>query len=468
MLLHPRPSPRAWRSAPVHGPLHVVRDPEAAAPHDLLLDPAFPYGEDLLQFIWEAQLFDRHSLRTVDGRPVEVLHPGRIQRDAGPDLRDARLRIGGLEWAGTVEVHVRSSEWARHGHQHDPAYESVALHVVYEHDAEARTLGGRVLPTVELLPRVSTASLSLFAGLLRGRGAVPCAAHLPPAEPERLNTWLETVLVERLIRRTAAAEELHGLLQRDSAALAWHLLCRAFGQRANAEPFAMLAHALPWSVLRRVRDDAFRVEALVFGQAGLLQVDFVDEHPRRLQTEHRALARLHGLRPAPVAAWTFGRLRPAAFPTVRLAQLAALVARLSGELTDLAAAPDVPALRRLLQAAPAPYWTTHYRFDHATPPRPKPLGAATVDQLIINAVVPLLFVLGRTRGDQALRDRAIALLEQLPPEHNTVLAQWTGRGVAVDSAARGQALLELQRQYCTPRRCLSCGFGRHLLRGTRP
>ena len=116
MLLHPQASPQVWRSAPAHVPLHVVRDPEAAAPHDLLLDPAFPYGEDLLQFIWEAQLFDRHGLRTVDGRPVEVLHPGRIQRDAGPDLRDARLRIGGLEWAGTVEVHVRSSEWARHGH----------------------------------------------------------------------------------------------------------------------------------------------------------------------------------------------------------------------------------------------------------------------------------------------------------------------------------------------------------------
>ena len=468
MFLHPKLSPLAWRCAPHHGFLNVVRDPAAPSTHDLLQDPAFPYGEDLLQFIWEAQLFDRHGLRTVDGRPVEVIHAGRIQRDAGPDLRDARVRIDGQEWAGTVEVHVRSSEWIQHGHQHDPAYENVALHVVYEHDAEVRTVGGRVLPTVELLPRVSTSSLNLFVGLMRGRGEVPCAAHLPAAGPERFHTWLESVLVERLVRRTTAAEELYGLLQRDSAALAWHLLCRAFGQRANAEPFAMLAHALPWSVLRRVRDDAFRVEALVFGQAGLLQVDFVDEHPRRLQAEHRALARLHGLRPAPVAAWTFGRLRPAAFPTVRLAQLAALVARIRGDLTDLAAAPDVPTLRRLLQADPSAYWTTHYRFDHATPARPKPLGAATVDQLIINAVVPLLFVLGRARGEQALRDRAIALLEQLPPEHNAVLSPWAARGVVVDSAARGQALLELQRHYCPPRRCLSCGFGRHLLRATRP
>ncbi len=438
----------------------------AQGPH-LLLDPAFPYGEDLLQFIWEARLFNARGLCTVDGRPVEVLHPGMVQHDAGPDLRGARLRIDGQEWAGTVEVHVRSSDWARHGHQHDPAYESVVLHVVYEHDAEARTVGGRALPTVELRSRLGTAALDRSARLLQGRGALPCAAHLPPAEPERMGTWLESVLVERLVRRTAAAEQLFVQLQRDAAALAWHLLCRAFGQRANAEPFAMLAHALPWSVLRRVRDDVFRVEALLFGQAGMLQVDFVDEHPRRLQAEHRALARLYDLRPAPVAAWTFGRLRPAAFPTVRLAQLAALVARAAGELTELAAVADPDTLRRMLQAEPGPYWTTHYRFDAATAPKAKPLGPATVDQLLINAVVPLLFVLGRARGNQELRDRAIDLLERLPPEHNALLDQWAARGVVADSAARGQALLELHARYCVPRRCLSCGFGRHLI-ATRP
>lgn len=460
MFAIPPQAPLPVRPRPILAPLRVVREPVRAP---FLLDPSFPYGEDLLQFIWEARLLDAQGLRTADGRHVEVLHPGRVQHDAGPDLRDARIRIDGQEWAGTVEVHVRSSDWVRHGHQHDPAYESVVLHVVYEHDAEARTVGGRALPTVELRSRLGTAALDRSAQLLQGRGALPCAAHLPPAEPDRMGTWLESVLVERLMRRTTAAEALYAHLEGDACALAWHLLCRAFGQRANAEPFAMLAHALPWSVLRRVRDDAFRVEALLFGQAGMLQVDFVDEHPRRLQAEHRALALLHDLRPAPVAAWTFGRLRPAAFPTVRLAQLAGLVARMAGDLSDLASAPDAGTLRRLLQAEPSAYWATHYRFDQATPARAKPLGAATVDLLIVNAVVPLLFVLGRARGDQRSRDRAIGLLEQLPAERNALLDRWAEHGVQADCAARGQALIELHTQYCAPRRCLSCGFGRHLV-----
>jgi len=430
--------------------------------------PAFPHGEELLQFVWEARLFDGSGLLTTDGLAVEVINPGRVQHDAGPDLRDARLRIDGQEWAGTVEVHVRSSEWDRHGHQHDPAYDNVVLHVVHTADAEVRTLSGRRLPQVALAPRLDPAALARHADVMRARDAMPCAPHIAAGNRSQFDAWLGPVLEERLRRRTRDAAAMHTLLGGDASALAWHLLCRAFGQRANAEGFAMLAQALPWRVLRRVRDDAFRVEALVLGQAGLLEGPFADAHPRLLQAEHRAMVRLHGLRAIPSVAWTFGRLRPGAFPTVRLAQLAALVHALPAEPAALAATRDIALLRRQLTAAPSAYWGTHYRFDRASPQRSKALSGTMLDQLVVNAVVPLLLVLGRVRGDGGLHDRAIAWLDQLPAERNARLDAWQRLGIIPGTAARGQALLELGRAYCAQRRCLSCGFGQHLFRHQRP
>ncbi len=434
----------------------------------MLLEPGFPYGEDLLQFIWESRLFDQHALRTTDGRSVEVLHPGRIQHHSGPDLEGAQVRIGDQRWAGNVEVHLRSSEWNAHGHQYDPAYENVVLHVVYEHDAEVRTQRGTVIPTIELLPRVSTESIAMHHALMRSRDFVPCAQHLDRLDPLRTGPWLERVLIERLERKTMGVEALYRQLGNDPAETVYHLLARAFGFKVNAEPFGMLAHALPLKVLHKYRDDAVRTEALLFGQAGLLQVDLVDDHPRLLQQEHAHLARMHALRPAPVAAWKFARMRPMNFPTVRIAQLAQLLMHCNGSFSDLLEIDDVVLLRQELEVLASPYWTTHYQFDKPSTTQPKRLGRTGTDHLIINAMVPALFALGRLEGRDDRKERALHLLEQLPAERNTVLAGWASLGLCADTAARGQALLELRDTYCTNRSCLSCGIGNQLLRKTVP
>jgi len=440
---------------------------------ELLLEPGFPYGEDLLQFIWEQRLFDQHALRTTDGRPVEVLKPGCIQGNSGPDLDGAQVRIDGQLWAGTVEVHLRSSAWNSHGHQYDPAYENVVLHVVHSHDAEVRTLRGNTLPTVELLHRISTDSIALHLELMRSQSSVPCAKLMHKADPLRTSAWLERVLIERLERKTTDVEALYKQLDKDPAATLYHMLARAFGLKVNAEPFGMLAHALPLKVLLKYRDDALRTEALLYGQAGLLQVDFVDDYPRQLQQEHALLARMHGLRPAPVAAWKFGRMRPVNFPTVRIAQLAQLLMRCDGTFNDLLEEDDVHTIRQRLEVQASDYWSTHYQFDKpsALPAgqagaQPKRLGRTGTDHLIINALVPALFALGRLHGRSTWQDRALHLLEQLPAEKNRLLDSWAQLGLAADSAARGQALIELKNNYCTPRRCLSCGIGNQLYRST--
>ncbi|MBK8498138.1 MAG: DUF2851 family protein [Flavobacteriales bacterium] len=432
----------------------------------LLLDPTFPYGEDLFQYIWQQGLFDHHALRTTDGRAVEVVKAGRIQVDSGPDLIDAQVRIDGQLWAGTVEVHLRSSDWKAHGHQRDPAYENVVLHVVFEHDAEVRMRSGASPPTVELHSRVSSDSISLYRSLMHGQGFVPCASQIARVDKARIGPWLERVLVERLQRKAREVESLYAKLNHDPAEALYHLLARAFGLKVNAEPFGMLAHALPLKVIQKYRDDALRTEALLFGQAGLLQIDFVEVYPRELQQEHALLARLHGLHPAPVAAWKFTRMRPVNFPTVRIAQFAQLLMRCDGDLGVLLSTDRVQELYDRLDVEASAYWSTHYRFDSESAPRSKRLGRAGAQHLIINAIVPVLFALGRAQGREEMGERALRLLEQLPAERNQLLARWADLGLVADTAARGQALIELKNLYCAKRRCLSCTIGNQLLRST--
>jgi len=301
---------------------------------------------------------------------------------------------------------------------------------------------------------------------MKDRSFVPCAGKVAGVDPGRVGPWLERMGVERLERMTEAVEALYHQLHRDPAETMYHTLARAFGLKVNAEPFGMLAHALPLRTLQRYRDEELRTEALLFGQAGLLQIDFIDDHPRRLQEEHRVLSKLHALRPAPVAAWKFGRMRPVNFPTIRLAQFAQLLMRCDGSFGALLNAEHVSELRAPFDVQASAYWTDHFQFDRVSKAQSKRLGRTGADHLIINAVVPTLFALGRLQGRPELAERAMALLEELPAEKNQLLSSWEKVGLKADTAARGQALLELRHSYCGQRRCLSCVIGVELLKGS--
>jgi len=433
------------------------------AADSLLLDPAFPYGEHLLQFIWERQLFQADGLATTDGVPVDVLAPGRIHGLSGPDLIDARVRIGPRTWAGAVEVHVRSCEWTRHGHQHDPAYNTVILHVVHTHDQEIRTQDGSVPPTVELAGRIDEELVRGYQRLMGNADRKPCDGRIDGVDPARVAMWLERLLVQRLERKVAVVQEVYRATGGDPRETFYRLLLQGMGGPANAEGFALLAASLPLKVLLKYRDDPFRLEALLLGQAGFLASDLIDEHPRRLQEEHRLLARLHDLRPLSSAVWKFGRSRPSAFPTVRLAEAAQLLHRADELFAILSEPKDIAAMRRSLIVQASAYWDTHHTIDSPTAPSSKRTGRAFADTLVINSIVPCLFAMGRLRGDRASEERALDLLAALPPEQNTVLANWARVGLVAGNAAQGQALLELERVYCGPRRCLSCAIGNQLL-----
>lgn len=430
-----------------------VRAYRSPRTHRILLDPAFPYREELLQFIWEQRLFDPRGLRTVDGAEVVVERSGRIQQGSGPDLVDARIRIAGQLWSGTVEVHVRSSEWYAHGHATDPAYGTVVLHVAYLHDADVRLQGGRVIPAVELLDRIPRAQLERYQRLMQDKAWVPCASMLGQVDPARISLWLERLMVDRLERKAREVFQLHTGLQADPLETLWVLLARALGSKANAEPFTQLARALPLKVLLKYRDDPVRVQALVHGQAGLWPTKADAAHLRTLIAEHTLLAGMHGLRPLDPGQWRCGGVRPAAAPVQRIAQLAALLPRWEEVVHALLHAEDPSdALRALTRS-------------DKDPDAPAALGSTAALHLLLNAVVPFLFAMGRHTGRPHLEARALHWLERLPAEENGVLRRWQRLGIHADSAARGQALLELKNNWCGQRRCLSCVIGTCILKG---
>ncbi len=427
---------------------------------------SFPHGEDLLQFIWEQQLFAREALRTVEGHALEIVKPGRLQSNSGPDFHDGRVRFDDQLLVGNIEIHVRASEWFAHRHHEDPAYDNVILHVVHTHDMDVRTSKGGRVPTLAIGERISGSSLAAYEQLMRNKAWVPCANSIAQVDRQRIGFWLEHLLVERLERKTTEVEALFKHLGNDEAETFYQQLAGGFGFKVNAEPFGQLARTLPLKTLLKYRDDPFRTEALVLGQAGLLQVDFVDAHPRALQEEFKAMAVLHDLRTLSPAIWKFGRLRPANFPTVRLVQFARLFTHLDGAFGKLLECDRTAELFPLFDVEAEGYWRDHWTLDTPSDPTPKRLGRTAAELLIINVVVPFLFAMGRVRGKEELVERALGLLEQLPAEANVITRGWEKLGIPTTTAARSQALIELKNGYCGQRRCLHCVIGAELLKRT--
>ncbi|MEO8733835.1 MAG: DUF2851 family protein, partial [Flavobacteriales bacterium] len=268
--------------------------------------------------------------------------------------------------------------------------------------------------------------------------------------------------------KTLEVEALYKRLGNDPSETFHHMLLRGFGFKVNTEAFAMLANVLPGKFLQRYRGDTLRTEALLFGQSGLLEGEFTDDHPLNLQTEYRLLAHLHGLRPMPAVAWKTGRMRPSNFPTIRIAQLAALVECVPDLLESVTEADDPEHIINALNVEAGGYWKDHYRFDRTSIVRSKRLGDAAAAGLVINTLAPFLFAMGRIRGHQPSMDRALQLLERLPPERNSILDGWAALGLVTDSAASGQALIELKDRYCSERRCLFCAIGAQLHKRCHP
>ena len=421
--------------------------------------------EDFIHYLWRQARFDLRDLRTTTGQSLSIQDFGTHNTNAGPDFSGGQVRVDGMQWAGNIEMHVKASQWYDHRHQHDPAYDNVVLHVVYEEDRPVYRNNGERIPCLELQGRVPAGLLKRYWRLIHNENWIACQNSLQRIDHATRRNWLDKLITDRLQKRSAQFTERMETTTRDWEEAFYQLLARALGGRVNAEAMDTLARSVPLRVLLKHKHSLLQLEALLFGQSALLPEPDKEEEPyvTLLRREYELLRVKHSLRPLPVTAWRYLRLRPNNFPTVRIAQLAAMLHRTGQLFGKSLAAADVRELRNMYEVKLSNYWRTHYRFGKAVAASERRLGDATIKSILINTVAPAMIAYGVLRGDERYRDRAFSLLRSLPPESNVILRRWKKLGWEAETAADSQALLELKKNYCEPVRCTDCAVGCQVL-----
>ena len=395
----------------------------------------------------------------MDGEFLEILVPGQYNHNQGPDFFNGRIRIDDTVLAGNIELHLAEADWHKHEHQHDPNYNNIILHVLWEPPLHTRLS----LPTIALRDRVSKILLDRYRELMKSPDFVPCAHNVHDPTGITWVSWKERLIVERLLRKSMLIQQHLHQCHHHWEEVFWWMLARNFGIPINADAFEMLARSLPMNIISRHKNQLHHLEALLLGQAGLLNECVENTYSGMLAREYQFFKRKYALEPVHLPVH-FLRMRPHNFPTVRLAQLATLMHTLHFPFCSARECRSLKELRGLLQVTAGEFWDTHYVLQEATAFKKKTLGQQMIENIIINTVAPMLFAYGQLRQEQQYKDQALDWLSELPPEKNAITAQWEAMGIINEHASESQALLELKKEYCDARRCLECAVGNYLLR----
>ena len=418
-------------------------------------------AEELFQHIWQFRLFTQSGLTTLEGEPLHIDHPGQHNRHAGPDFTAARIHIGDTLWAGNVELHLKTSDWFRHGHQYNLQYRNVILHVVFEHDMKGETTHG--IPILELQHSIPKLLLQRYESLRRSATFIPCAGSLAEVPALIWTGWKDRLLIERLEQKADILKTWLLQTQYDWEEVCFRAMARAAGMPVNGEVFLRLAESLPYKLLLRHQHDLFLLEALLFGQAGMLEGIATDPYMTGLQREYGYLRHKYDFTPLDAQNWKWLRMRPASFPSMKIAFLAAQIHKNTHLFSRILEAADAVSLEKMLQVPPSDYWLTHYRFGKPVSRTQKP-GTRAIHNILINTVLPLLYLYGREKGDSRYQEKAVSFMGQLPPEENHIIAGWNVLNVNAKSAMETQALLQLKQYYCDEKHCLRCAVGVRLIR----
>ena len=414
--------------------------------------------EELLYFIWQLQYFDKQSLITTDYQPLQILSQGIRNEHSGPDFEQARIRLEPMEWIGSVEIHVRASDWDAHGHQHDEAYNRVVLHVVWQQDKKVLRQDGTLIPTLTLSNRVSAKVLQVYERLIFTPPAqqdIACAFHLPRVNNLVKLSMLEKTAVARLERKSQEILNRLKSNRGDWGETAYQTLFRSFGFRVNTDPLEQLSQSLPRSLVAHYQYNFTNLVALLLGQAGLLHEKDI---PVEWQQQYKFLQKKHPLDPPALSRsqWRFFRTRPANFPTVRIIQLAKVLATYAANLSPLFRGQTLPEYYALFDTAAR-------KYQDPTPV----LGRESMHQILINAVIPYQFAYGMYLHEQPWKDQALSLLQAIPAEKNQVVSKYRKYGYSVATAFDTQAVLELHHQFCQPKKCLSCTIGGSIVKNSK-
>ncbi|MEN8118192.1 MAG: DUF2851 family protein [Bacteroidota bacterium] len=419
--------------------------------------------EEFLQYIWENRLFNSDKLQTTEKEKVEILNPGKRNTDSGPDFFNARIKIDETIWAGNIEIHKKSSDWQKHNHQADKAYDNVVLHVIEINDFTIKRSNGENIPTLILTyPEHLKRN---YQQLLESKTWIACEAKFHKIDPVILQLGFNRLMIERLENKT---EEILSRLQQnnnDWNETFYQMLARMFGFKVNAIPFELLAKSLPIQILAKHKSNLFQLEALLFGNSGMLNNQLLgDDYYLKLREEYSFLYKKYNLKAIESHLWKFMRLRPGNFPTVRISQLAALINLSHGLFSKIIEIESVDELNELFRVKASEYWDSHYNFNKTSKKiAPKELGELSANVLIINVVIPFLFVYGEKQNKHHLKNRALDFLEKLPPENNSIITKWHNLGIKTRSAFESQALLQLKNFYCETKKCLNCQIGVKLI-----
>ena len=428
--------------------------------------------EQLLQYVWKHKILPLECLETTDGKALEIIDPGLHNRNAGPDFFNAKLRIGNTMWVGNVEIHEHSKDWFRHGHDSDPAYDNVVLHVVEDVDCDVTNSRGEFIPQIKLCVPV-TVTLN-YKELLNADAYPPCYRIVPELSQLTVHSWMAALQTERLERKTLdiarRAERANGSWE-DAYFIT---LARNYGFGINGDAFEQWAYNVPLNQVAHHRDDIFQIEAIFLGQAGLLDIDAIpakyqkeamnDGYFNRLKNEYKYLAHKFSLTPMNRTMWKFLRLRPQNFPHIRISQLATLYHERKTSLSQLVECMNVDEMRHMLSTHVTEYWATHYTFGAESASNSKSMSPFSINLLMINTAIPMLFAYGHHTCDDTLCDRAFDMLEQLKAEDNHIIRMWKECGLKVATAGDSQALIQLKNEYCDRKDCLRCRFGYEYLK----
>lgn len=418
--------------------------------------------ERLLQYVWKYRLYSDVDLHTVEGIPVTVLDPGIQNTDAGPDFFNAKIRVAGKIWAGNVEIHTRTSDWYKHRHDQDPSYNSVILHVVEENDAMVCRTNGEVI--TQAVIRVPAKIRENIQWLLSKDTALPCAERIHEIDPLHMSAWISALLTERLERKTDDIMLRLANYNEDWNEVFYITLTRNFGFGTNSDAFEWLAQSLPFKYVQKQRGNTVQIEAMLFGQAGLLSEENDDPYYRLLQREYRFLQKKYELKPLDGFLFKKLRNRPVNFPHIRLAQLAAVWINTDTLFSKIIEDNPLEILKKCFNVPLSEYWDSHYHFRFSSPVRKKTIGDNATNIVLINTVAPILFAYGKKKQRSEYCVKALQMLEGIPPEQNSIIRSFSDAGIKPKNAYDTQALIQLRREYCEKKKCLYCRVGFRLLK----
>ncbi|PLX02678.1 MAG: DUF2851 domain-containing protein [Marinilabiliales bacterium] len=421
--------------------------------------------EEFLYYLWSNKLLSP-MLKTTNNQDITIINQGRQNHDSGPDFFNARIKINGQIWAGNVEIHVKSSDWEKHGHNHDDNYDNIILHVVFVNDMIIKRKSGEIIPCLEISGHFDEKMINIYENFMASKTWIACANSISNVNHFEIHSWLDKLGVERLeIKSNNFIKQLEET-KNDFQQLFYQKLSRAFGFNTNSQAFEMMASILPFSTLKKCLNNQLQIEALLFGQAGFLNNEFHDEYPNQLKREFNFLANKYSIVPMDIKLWKHMRMRPVNFPSIRISQFAALLEKSGYDLLNIIETDRLKTVISLFECSASEYWDTHFRFDNKVKKSiRKKLGITSVNLILINTIIPFLFTYGRLNNKPTMEEKAINWLEQIKAENNLIIRNFKKLDISPKTAFHSQALIHLHKNYCDSKRCLNCRIGHNIISG---